>query len=200
MQSRFVLRRRARLRADLRYYGALLLTAASLLAAGFGPLVLGWWDSVAPAALGGAIAAVLLFAVAVNAPLEAFPCVSLYFDSHRPAASPRGFGGALYRHSERLDASAREAGLAPLTEFESADPLDTKEAPVWHEPRAALPTVRHLLTRAEPALRPHLDYLRSVLEEADARGAKFYFLVGTMAGGTNARVESVRHGDLSILR
>jgi hypothetical protein len=48
-------------------------------------------------------------------------------------------------------------------------------------------------------LRHHLQYLRAVLQTANERGAKFYFLVLTLAGGTNARVEALRHGDLSVL-
>ena len=70
---------------------------------------------------------------------------------------------------------AREAGLAPLSEFESADPLDT--------------------AHADPALKSHLEYLRVALEKA----GKFYFLVTTLAGGTNARAEALRHGDLSVI-
>jgi hypothetical protein len=38
-----------------------------------------------------------------------------------------------------------------------------------------------------------------VLSEASGRGARFYFLVKTLAGGTNARVEALRRGDLSVL-
>jgi hypothetical protein len=50
-----------------------------------------------------------------------------------------------------------------------------------------------------PALKHHLEYLHAVLQAASKKGAKFYFLVLTWAGGTNARVEALRHGDLSVL-
>jgi len=198
----FVQRRRRNLWSSLRYSGLLLLIAGLLLACTVAPMLRGWWDTAIPAALGSAIAALLVFAVAVNAPLEAVAYVTLYFDRDPYAMprSPRGFGRALYRESGRLDAIARAAGLTPLSEFESADPLETREAPVWHAPEAALPTVEHLLAHADPKLQPHLEYLRAVLQAAAAKGAKFYFLVLTLAGGTNARVEALRHGDLSVIR
>lgn len=198
----FVLRRRRKLWSSLRYAGLLVLISAVLVGATAGPLYLGWWDAALPAAIGSAIAAVILVAVVVNTPLEAFAYVHLYVDRdpYSLPRAPRGFGRALYRESVRLDAIARDAGLAPLSHFESADPLETREAPVWHEPEAILPTVEHLLSRVEPPLRAHLEYLRGVLQVASAKGAKFYFLVLTLAGGTNARVEALRHGDLSVLR
>jgi hypothetical protein len=93
----------------------------------------------------------------------------------------------------------RAIAVRRLSEFESADPLDTHELPVWHSPEAALPTVERLLARADPALQPHLEHLRVALQAASEKGAKFYFLVLTWAGGTNARVEALRHGDLSVL-
>jgi hypothetical protein len=58
--SRFALRRREKLRSSLRYAG--------------------WWDAALPAAIGSAIAALILVAVMVNTPLEAFAYVALYLD------------------------------------------------------------------------------------------------------------------------
>jgi hypothetical protein len=43
-------------------------------------------------------------------------------------------------------------------------------------------------------LQHHLEYLRAALRAASEKGARFYFLVKTWAGGTNARVEALRHG------
>ena len=62
-------------------------------------------------------------------------------------------------------------------------------------------TVEYLLSRLDRALplHRHLEYLRDTLRQARENGAKFYFLVLTLAGGTNARVEALRHGDLSVL-
>ena len=202
--SRFVQRRRENLRSALRYAGGMVLISTLLITCTVGPLYLGWWDTALPAAIGSAIAALILFAVIVNTPLEAFAYVAVYIDRdpYRLPLPPRGFGRALYRESGRLDAMAREAGLVPLSEFESADPLDTHELPVWHAPDSALPTVEHLLARVDPALplHRHLEYLREVLRTARERSARFYFLVKTWAGGTNARVEALRHGDLNVLR
>lgn len=200
--GRFALRRRQKFMASLRYSGWLVLISGLLLACTVGPLYLGWWDTALPAAFGSAIAALLLFAVIVNTPLEAFVYVGLYLDRD-PYSLPRppsGFGRALYHESARLDAIAREAGLPPLSEFESPDPLDTHELPVWHPPEAALPTVEHLLARLDPAipLYRHLAYLRAALRAAGEKGARFYLLVLTLGGGTNARVEALRHGDFSV--
>jgi len=199
----FAASRRRKLWSSLRYAGALLAIGALLLACTVLPLHLGWWDSALPAALGTAIAVLLAFAVVVMTPLEAVAYVTLYADRDphdRPRPQPRGFGRILYRESGRLDEVARAAGLAPLSEFESPDPLETHEAPHWHSPAAALATVEYLLTQADPALRPHLEYLRAWLEAARGTGARFYFLVLTLAGVTNARVEALRHGDLSVIR
>ena len=189
--------------ASLRYSGWLLLISGLLLACTVGPLYLGWWDTALPTAIGSAIAALLLFAVVVNTPLELLAGVRLYFDrDHYQLPHPAfGFGRALYRESGRLDAMAREAGLTPLSDFESPDPLDTREVPVWHSPEAALPTVVHLLARLDPAipLYRHLESLRDALRAAGEKSAKFYFLVLTWGGGTNARVEALRQGDMSVL-
>lgn len=199
----FAASRRRKFLSSLRHAARLLVISALLLAATVLPLHLGWWDSALPAAIGTAIAALLVFAVVVNTPLEAVAYVTLYADRDpysRPRPEPRGFGRVLYRASGRLDETARAAGLTPLSAFESPDPLETFEAPRWHSPAAALPTVEHLLTQADPALRPHLEYLRAWLEAARDAGARFYFLVLTLAGGTNARVEALRRGDLSVIQ
>lgn len=189
MLNRFAERHRRKLWAGLRYSGLLLLIAGLLLACTVLPMLRGWWDTAVPAAIASAIAALLLFAVAVNTPLEFIPYVALYFDRELGVGPvPRGFGRALYRETA-------------LSEFESPDPLDTHRAPAWHAPEAALPAVEHLLASVDPALplHRHLEYLRDVLRAASEKGARFYFLVLTWAGGTNARVEALRHGDLSVL-
>jgi hypothetical protein len=198
-----VRRRRENLRSSLRHAGWLVLISVLLLACTVGPHYLGWWDTALPAAIGSAIAALILFAVIVNTPLEAIAYVAVYIDRdpYSLPLPPRGFGRALYRESGRLDAMASEAGLTPLSEFESADPLATHELPVWHAPDAALPTVELLFSRVDPALplHRHLEYLRDALRTAREKSARFYFLVKTWAGGNNARVEALRHGDLSVL-
>jgi len=201
--SRFVLRRREKLRSSLRHAAWLLLVSILLVACTVGPLYLGWWDAAWPAAIGSAIAALILFAVILFTPLEAIAYVAVYIDRdpYSLPLPPRGFGRALYRESDRLDAMAREAGLTPLSGFESADPLDTHELPAWHAPDAALPTVEHLIARVDSALplHRHLEYLRTALQTAREKGARFYFMVKTWAGVTNARVEALRHGDLGVL-
>lgn len=185
MLNRFVLRHRRQLLAGLRYAATLLLLAALLVACTVWPMLRGWWDTAIPAAIGSAIAALLVFAVAVNAPLEFIPYVALYFDREPTLERrPRGFGRALYRE-------------AALSEFESPDPLDTHQAPLWHAPEAALPVVERLL--AERPSDPHLAWLHGALRAAAQSGAKFYFLVLSLSGGTNARVEALRHGDLSVI-
>lgn len=201
---RYAQRHREKWKASLRYSGWLLLVSALLIVTAVGPLYLGWWDTALPAAIGSAIAVLLLFAVVVNVPLEAFTFVRLIFDGDvdpLPCTTHR-FARALYRESGRLDAMASEAGLAPLSDFESPDPLDTRKLPVWHSADAALPTVEHLLARVDPGIpmHGHIECLRDALRRAQQRGARFYFLVATWAGGTNARVEALRRGDLSVLR
>ena len=178
----FSQRRRQNLWAALRWCVTLVSAAVALLAATVIPMLVGWWDTALPAAIATAIAALALFAVLVSAPLEAVAYVALYTD--RPvAAPPRGFGRAIFR-------------IEALSQFESADPLQTKQPPVWHEARDALQVVERLLKEADAKQRPHLLYLRSALE---ASGGKFYFMVKTWAGGTNARVEALRRGDMSVI-
>jgi hypothetical protein len=201
---RFAQRHRQNLRAALRHSGWLLLISGLLLACTVAPLPLGWWDTVLPAAIGSAIAALLLFAVIVNTPLESIASIALYFDrDHYTLPHPKsGFGRALYLESGRLDAMAQEVGLVPLSEFESPDPLATHEVPVWHSPDAALPTVEYLLTRVVPAspLFRHLESLRDALRAAREKGAKFYLLVRPWMSATNARVEALRRGEMSVLK
>ena len=201
---RYAQRHREKWKASLRYSGWLLLVSALLIVTTVGPLYLGWWDTALPAAIGSAIAVLLLFAVFVNVPLEAFTFVRLIFDGDVDPLSctTHRFGRALYRESGQLDAMAREAGLASLSDFESPDPLDTRRLPVWHSADAALPTVEHLLARVDPGipLHGHMECLREALRRAQQKGARFYFLVATWAGGTNARVEALRRGDLGVLR
>jgi hypothetical protein len=199
LARRFAERRRASLLSALRYGGWLTLVAALLVGATVAPLIAGWWHTAIPAAIGSAIAALLLFAVAVNLPLELIPYVALYIerDDYRPPP-PRGFGRMLYRHSGALDALAAEAGLPPLSGFDSHDPLDTREPPAWHAAQAALPTVEHLLVRVsrDLPLHRHLQHLQAALQAARDKEARFFFLVLTWGGGTNARAEAMRRGQL----
>jgi hypothetical protein len=200
--ERFAASRRAKLHANLSYSGWLILIACLFLAAGFAPLYAGWWDAAWPAAIGTAIAVLLILAVVINTPLEAFVSLAVYFENDRgQPAVPWKFGRALYRESGRLETLALEAGLPPLSAFDSDDPLDTKALPRWHDPAAALPTVEHLLSRidASQPLHAHLQYLRAALEAARVNDARFYLMVLSWAGGTNARVEALRRGDLSVI-
>ena len=188
----FALRRRQNLRAALRWDATLVAGGAALVAITVAPLLLGWWDSAWPAAIASAILALLLFVVAVHTPFEAVAYVDIYTDRepYNLPPPPKGFGRALYRHAGKLEA---------LSRFESEDPLQTKAAPAWHDPRDALPVVHGLLQDADPALRPHLEYLRAALETVRSRDAKFYLMVKTWGGATNARVEALRHGDMSVI-
>jgi hypothetical protein len=203
LESRFSRRHRANVRASLRRSGTLLLLAGLLVAGTAGPFFLGVWDTAVPGGIGIAIAALLVVAVVVSTPLELVASVALYFDrDHNRLPRPGGgFGRALYRASDRLDALALDAGLTPLSDFESDDPLASHEAPTWHPPQAALATVVHLLARVDPAepLHRHLTSLRDALQAAEDTGARFYFLVKSWGGATNARVEALRQGDSSVL-
>ena len=204
VSGRFAQRHRQKWRASLRFGGRLLLISVLLVASTVGPLYLGWWETALPAAIGTAIAALLLLAAVVNVPLEAVVFISLVFDRAvvpLPCAT-HSFGRALYRESGRFDAMARDAGLPLFSDFESPDPLDTHELPLWHAPEAALPTVEYLLAQLDPKspLHRHLECLRDTLQGAQQKGARFYLLMLTWAGGTNARVEALRRGDLSVLR
>ena len=203
VSRQFAQRHRQKWRASLRYGGRLLLISVLLVAVTVAPLYLGWWESALPAAFGSAIAALLLFAVVVNVPLEAFAFVRLIFDREVDPlpCTTHSFGRALYGESGRFDAMAGDAGLPLFSDFESPDPLDTRELPVWHAPDSALPTIQHLLAQLDPGipLHRHIECLRDALLEAQQKGARFYFLVATWAGGTNARVEALRRGDSRLI-
>jgi hypothetical protein len=61
-----------------------------------------------------------------------------------------------------------------------------------------LPTIEHLLARADPRLAAHrnLQYVHTALREASQKGASFYLLLKTMSGVTNAEIEARRRGEL----
>jgi hypothetical protein len=130
--ERFALRQREKRIRALRYAARLLLISVIVLVCTVVPTLLHWWDTVVPAAIGTAIVALLLFGILVSLPLEFVFCyIWLYFDGEPnriPHPGPR-FGRALYRESARLDEWAREAGLPPLTDFESPDVTETGEPP-----------------------------------------------------------------------
>lgn len=188
--------------STLRWSAQLLGVAATMLAVSLGLLFHGYEDAALAAAVSTAIAAVVGFAVLVNLPLSLVAELWIYFSPEsdnllRPAAS---FGRVMYRESARLDALAEQAGLTPLSAFESADPLDSRQRPRWHLPAAALSTVDYLLTAVAETdpVRPHLAYLQRALIEAERQGARFYLLLTTWAGGTNGRVEAYRREDPSM--
>jgi hypothetical protein len=76
--------------------------------------------------------------------------------------------------------------------------LRTLQPPEWHAPEAALPVLERLL--ADRPSDPNLAYLQAALSAAARAEAKFYFNVLSWGGGTNARVEALRRGDMSVLR
>ena len=187
MPNRFVARHGASVRSALRYAATLLLIAAALVACTVWPTLRGWWETVVPAALASAIAALLVFAVVVNTPLEAsFPssrCTSI------ATSAPGRCRAALAAPStarRRCRSSSRPT------------PLRTLQSPEWHAPEAALPVLERLL--AERPSDPSLAYLQAALRAAVLAEAKFYFNVLSWGGGTNARVEALRRGDTSVLR
>lgn len=145
--------------------------------------------------------AIVVFGVAIMLPLELIAYVDLHFDriiDDVPFPGLR-FGRRLYRDADRLDALAREAGLPPLSRFESHDVIETGEPPVWHQPAAALPTVEYLLTRVDPArrVRRDLEHVRAALRSAADHGARFYLLVHSRADMTNAEIAARRRGELA---
>jgi hypothetical protein len=133
-------------------------------------------------------------------PLELIAYVDLYFDQSLDGLPYLGLrcGRRLYRESGRLDALACDAGLPPLSDFESPDVLDTREAPIWHRPETALPTIEHLLARMDSRLPVHLDlqHVHTALRSASEKGARFYLLLKTMSGITNAELEARRRGEV----
>jgi hypothetical protein len=168
--SRFVLRRRQRLGATIRHTGWMLLAGAVLFVGTAGPTWLLWWDTVVPAAMGTAVFALILFIVVIRLPLEAVAYMTLYLERDLAGVPYPGvrFGRFLYRQSGRLDAMAREAGMAPVSAFESPDVLNTREPPVWHRAADALPTVEHLLARVDARAPVHreLRHLHTALRAA----------------------------------
>ena len=197
---RYAQRHRQRFASALRHAGWFLLLGGTVLACTVAPPFLGWWDTTLPAAIGTAFFVVVIVSVMANLGLELIASVRAYFD--RPlgdVAIPWRSGRALYGESARLDALAREAGLPLLSEFESADDLDTGSAPAWHPPELALPTVGHLLAHAAPGSRLHRDLatLRTGLLSARAKNARFCLLVQSWGRSTNAETESRRCGSFS---
>ena len=198
--SRFARRRRQRLWATLRHTGAMLLAGSLVFVGTVAPMWLLWWDTVVPAAIGTAIFALILFVVVVRLPFESVAYVVLYFERDLTGLPypGLGFGLRLYRQSGRLDAMAREAGLTPVSSFESPDVLETGQPPVWHRPADALPTVEHLLARVDPGepLHRELQHLRTALRAARDADTRFYLLVLTWADVTNADIQARRRGEL----
>jgi hypothetical protein len=200
VSRRFALRHRQKVIGAIRYSGWLLLFTGLVLASTVVPTFLHWWDTVVPAAIGIAIVALVLFSILMMLPLEFIAYVELYFDQHLDALPFPGFGSGrkLYRESGRLDALARDAGLPPLSDFESPDVLDTREPPIWHRPEAALPTVEHLLAHVDPRLKVHRDlrHVHAALRSANEKGVSFYLLLKTLSGVTNAEIEARRRGEV----
>lgn len=197
---RFALRHRQKVLEAIRYSSWLLLFAGLVLASAVVPTFLLWWDTVVPAGIGIAIVALVLFGVLTMLPLELIAYVDLYFDQQLDGLPYLGLrsGRRLYRASGRLDAMARDAGLRPLSDFESPDVLDTREPPIWHRPEAALPTLEHLVGRVDSRLAVHRDlqHVHTALRSATERGARFYILLHTMGGMTNAEIEARRRGEV----
>jgi hypothetical protein len=198
--GRFALRHRGKLISTIRYCGWLLLIGLLVLGCTVGPTFYFGWRTMVPAAIGAAICAVLLFSMVVLLPLEFIAYVAVKFDQTIEGLPFPGIGSGrgLYRESGRLDAMAREAGLPLLSDFESPDVLYTGGAPIWYLPASALPTVEHLLAGVDrrDALRRDLEHLQSALSMADAKGAKFYLLLLTWSGFTNAEIEARRRGEI----
>jgi hypothetical protein len=196
----FALRHRQKVLEAIRHSVRLLLFAGLVLASTVVPTFLLWWDTVMPAAIGIAIVALVLFSILMMLPLEFIAYVDLYFDQRLDGLPHFGLrsGRRLYRESGRLDGLAREAGLPPLSDFESPDVLDTREAPIWHRPETALPTLEHLLARVDSRQAVHRDlqHVHTALRLATERGARFYLLLHTMSGMTNAEIQARRRGEV----
>jgi len=196
----FALRHRQKVLEAIRHSGRLLLFAGLVLASTVVPTFLLWWDTLVPAGIGIAICALVLFGVFTMLPLEFIAYVDMYFDQRLDGLPYFGLrsGRRLYRESGRLDALAGEAGLPPLSDFESPDVLDTREAPIWHRPETALPTIEHLLARVDSRLAVHRDlqHVHTALRSAIEKGARFYLLLQTMSGMTNAEIAARRRGEV----
>jgi hypothetical protein len=200
--ARYAERHRHKARSALRHCARMLAIAVAILCVTVLPTLLGWWSLAWPAAVGTAIAALVVLSVAVMLPLELIATVDMHFDRTLERAAFPGlwfalrFGRRLYTESARLDALAAEAGLPPLSSFESHDVIETGEPPRWFQPAEALPTLRHLLASVEPGsrLQGELAYVQETLQIAVEAGARFYFLVHTRAGFTNAEIHARRSG------
>lgn len=197
---RFALRHRQKVLGAIRYSGWLLLFAGLVLASTVVPTFLLWWDTVVPAGIGIAVVALVLFGVLTMLPLEFIAYVDLHFDQQLDGLPYLGLrsGRRLYRESGRLDAMAQDAGLPPLSDFESPDVLDTRGPPIWHRPETGLPTLEHLLARVDSRLAVHRDlqHVHTALRSATEKGARFYFLLHTMSDMTNAEIAARRRGEV----
>lgn len=200
----FARRRRESVRDARRYYAGMLVLGLVILAATVAPTVWGWWQTAVPAAIGTAIFIFVLITIVGSLPMHSRAYVWPYFDCD-PGRIPHPgerFGRALFRFSGVLDGWAREAGLSPITDFESPDVMSLGKmphwpTPQWHDAAALKRTVDHLVTRAREGspLHAELVALQATLDAACAAGARCYLLVATLGGGTNARVEAIRRGE-----
>lgn len=200
----FARRKRENIQRALRFYARALVLGFVVLACSVTPLVLGWWETAVPAAIGTAFLAFILILLVGNLPMEYRAYVWAYFDCDPELIPHPGakFGRALFGESARLDAWAREAGLRPISDFDSPDVMvEGRPAhwpmPQWHESQPLLQTVDHLLTRviAGSVLHGELQQLQSMLRAACEHGARCYLLVLSLGGGTNATVEAIRRGE-----
>ncbi|MBM3345437.1 MAG: hypothetical protein FJY55_02885 [Betaproteobacteria bacterium] len=194
----FARRRRELVRRAWRFYRGLFGVGAVILAATVGPLLLGWWQAVWPAAIGTAIFAFMLIHFVGVMPMQYRAYAWPYFEGAplEPPPSAR-FGRALFRSSAVLDDWAREAGLQPITDFESPDVVSAAgSAPQWYAAQSMLRTVDHLTARAREGSPLHgdLEELQRLLRAAQAAGKRCYLLVMTLGDGTNATVEAIRRG------
>jgi len=197
--ERLALRHRRKLIVSICGCGKLLLFGIFVLAVTAGPTYLLGWNNLFFAGIGAAIFVLVWFTVVLMLPLEFIAYVGIYFDQTLVGIPFPGFsfGRGLYRESGRLDEMARKAGLRPLSEFESPDVVDTGEPPNWHHPESALPTVEHLLTQTDSSGAVHRDlrHVQAALRLANEKGARFYLLLLTWSGFTNAEFEALRRGE-----
>jgi hypothetical protein len=199
----FARRRREFVQRAWRFYRVMFGIGAIILAVTVAPLVLGWWQAVWPAAIGTAIFAFMLIHFVGVMPMQYRAYVWPYFEGPPMEPLPTArFGRALYRFSGVLDEWAREAGLRPITDFESPDVMMAggpaqRPAPQWHDAPDILQTVDHLTARAREGSPLHGDLaeLQQLLRAAQAAGKRGYLLVMTLGDGTNATVEAIRRGE-----
>ena len=166
----------------------------------------GLWDSPWPAAVATGFLAFAIINAAGAFTVAGRAYVDVVIEGPAEGLPPVGekFGRALFRFSGRLDEWAREAGLKPLSEFESPDvmmgergPKGEWPQPQWHDCVALLGTVEHLLTRVRPDIPLHeeLTELAARLRVAVSRGSRGYLMVETLANGGNAQVSAIRRGE-----